>query len=129
MFCYQCQEAANNTGCTLQGICGKEGKVADLQDLLVYVLKGISLYNIEARKNGVNLESTSDFITKSIFATITNANFDKEYFRKQIRAALKLRDALKADLMAKKIDVSKINRITSYNVCYTKLLRVLTAFY
>ena len=59
MFCFQCQEASKGTGCTIKGICGKPEDVANLQDLLIYVMKGISLYAIEARKIGICLLYTS----------------------------------------------------------------------
>ncbi|MFM9331192.1 hydroxylamine reductase [Paenibacillus mesotrionivorans] len=95
MFCYQCQEAAKGTGCTIQGVCGKPSDVANLQDLLLFVLKGISYYSVKARKAGVNLEATDKAIMDGLFATITNANFDREVFINRIRKALELREEVK----------------------------------
>lgn len=95
MFCYQCQEAAKGTGCTIQGVCGKPSDVANLQDLLLFVLKGISYYSLKARKAGVNLEATDKAIMDGLFATITNANFDREVFINRIRKALELREEVK----------------------------------
>lgn len=95
MFCYQCQEAAKGTGCTIQGVCGKPSDVANLQDLLLFVLKGISYYSVKARKAGVNLEATDKAIMDGLFATITNANFDREVFVNRIRKALELREEVK----------------------------------
>ncbi len=95
MFCYQCQEAAKGTGCTIQGVCGKPSDVANLQDLLLFVLKGISYYSVKARKAGVNLEATDKAIMDGLFATITNANFDREVFINRIRQALELREEVK----------------------------------
>ena len=87
MFCNQCQETAKNEACTVRGVCGKEDNTANLQDLLVYVLSGVSLCYEElgkdvSREHGV-------FISKSIFATITNANFDNESLVKYIKEAFK----------------------------------------
>ena len=98
MFCYQCQEAAKGTGCTIKGVCGKEGDVANLQDLLVYTAKGISVFSSELRKNGTDLSEANDFIVESLFMTITNANFDKVAFVEKIKEGVELRDKLKSQL-------------------------------
>lgn len=98
MFCFQCQETAKGSGCTIKGVCGKADDVANLQDLLVYVVKGISLFNTEARKAGKESEEANKFIVESLFSTITNANFDREFFVKKIKAGLVLRDKLKASV-------------------------------
>lgn len=99
MFCYQCQEAAKGTGCTVRGVCGKTNDVANLQDLLIYTLKGISIYNVEAKKLGVNNEEVDKFIMEGLFATITNANFDQKVFIDKIRKALVLREEVKNELL------------------------------
>ena len=62
MFCYQCQETAKNTGCTIKGVCGKTEEVANMQDLLMYVCKGLSYVAIEARKQGIDTNEESKFI-------------------------------------------------------------------
>lgn len=98
MFCYQCQETAKGSGCTVQGVCGKKADVANLQDLLIYTLKGISAYTIEARKAGIATAAADKFIMEGLFATITNANFDKEYFVSLIKQALAVRESVKAEL-------------------------------
>ena len=100
MFCYQCQETARGSGCTVQGVCGKKADVANLQDLLIYTLKGISAYTVEARKAGIATAAADKFIMEGLFATITNANFDKEYFVTLIKQALAVRDSVKAELAA-----------------------------
>lgn len=94
MFCYQCQEAAGGTGCTVNGVCGKKADVADLQDVLVYVLKGIALFaeQVETEKLDSGLNR---FVIESLFATITNANFNKDDFIQRIKKALEYRDVLK----------------------------------
>ncbi len=100
MFCYQCQEAAKGQGCTVRGVCGKTSDVANLQDLLIYTLKGISLYSTRARKLDLNTEEVDKFIVDSLFTTITNANFDKGHFVERIKKALELRNDLKERLVA-----------------------------
>lgn len=99
MFCFQCQEAARNTGCTTQGVCGKTADVANLQDLLIFLLKGISSLAKKQRENGLKVSlKTNHFIVESLFMTITNANFDKERFVKRIKEAIALRDSIIAEL-------------------------------
>ena len=95
MFCFQCQETAKNQGCTLRGVCGKQPDTANLQDLLIYVLKGISIYGEKAKEFGVSVEAEGLFIAKSMFATITNANFDNKRFIELIQQGLSMRDNLK----------------------------------
>jgi len=75
MFCYQCQETAKGIGCTKRGVCGKSDDLANMQDLLVYVLKGISIYSSRARELGVENEKVNQFIFNSLFMTITNTNW------------------------------------------------------
>jgi hydroxylamine reductase len=93
MFCYQCQEAAGNTGCTKSGVCGKSPEVANLQDVLIHTLKGISSL---AQRDNVSLNDENKiFIMESLFATITNANFDDTFFENQIKMGLKIKAELK----------------------------------
>ena len=97
MFCFQCQEALGNKGCTVNGICGKKEDVANLQDLLIYALKGISIFrqsaSLEVRNEYAEVCGEMDkFIAESLFATITNANFDRKYFVKTIKEAIELRE-------------------------------------
>ncbi|WZL70957.1 hydroxylamine reductase [Defluviitalea saccharophila] len=99
MFCYQCQETAKGSGCTLRGVCGKTADVSNLQDLLIYTLKGISMYATEGRKVGVENQAVNKFIMENLFATITNANFDRADFIKRINKALEVREALKQEVL------------------------------
>ncbi|MBU1340340.1 MAG: hydroxylamine reductase, partial [Proteobacteria bacterium] len=79
MFCFQCQEAAKGQGCTIKGMCGKENDTSDLQDLLIYNLKGIAVIANKAKAAGVTVSAqTGKFIAKGLFTTITNANFNDE---------------------------------------------------
>lgn len=99
MFCFQCQETALNKGCTVKGVCGKTNDVANLQDVLLFVLKGISRCTMQMRKENLTIsKEVNYFITKSIFMTITNANFDKNRFVNRIREAIAMRDKLIAEL-------------------------------
>ena len=95
MFCFQCQETAKNSGCTVKGVCGKQGDTANLQDLLIYILKGISVILEKLKEFGVSDNITSLFVAKGIFATITNANFDDDRFIGLIRESLELREQIK----------------------------------
>ena len=99
MFCYQCQEAAKGTGCTIKGVCGKPEDVANMQDLLMFVLKGISIYTKAARENNVAYdEKINKFVFDGLFATITNANFNKNVFIERVREGLQIRNELRLKL-------------------------------
>ncbi len=100
MFCFQCQETAKGTGCTISGVCGKTEKVANMQDLLVFVIKGISFYSTRLRALGIENDIANKFVYDGLFMTITNANFDQERFVVKIREGLKLREDLKNSLIA-----------------------------
>jgi hydroxylamine reductase len=96
MFCYQCQETIGNKGCAgTAGACGKKAPTAELQDLLIHSLKGVSAWTVEARARGLPTDDADDAIMEGLFATITNANFDDAYFQKAIGASLRLRDDLR----------------------------------
>ncbi len=99
MFCFQCQEAAKGAGCTVRGVCGKTEDTANLQDLLIYTLKGISIYGVKARGTGIIDRRADRFVVKSLFSTITNVNFDKESFIKRIKEGLEIRESLKERLI------------------------------
>ncbi len=101
MFCYQCQETAKGTGCTVRGVCGKTPDVANLQDLLLFVLKGIAHYRVQLRALDAVDHTADRFILDGLFMTITNANFDKQRFIEKIKAALDLREQLKQTFLAK----------------------------
>ncbi|MGL5978748.1 MAG: hydroxylamine reductase [Erysipelotrichaceae bacterium] len=97
MFCYQCQETSKNTGCTVQGVCGKKEHVAKLQDLLVYSCKGIAQIVIKQNIDVTSITSVNHEVITSLFITITNANFDDLAIAKQIEKMLVLRDGLRDD--------------------------------
>jgi hydroxylamine reductase len=100
MFCYQCEQTAKGEGCTKKGVCGKTPEVAALQDLLVYALKGLSLYAVEGRKNGVSDKRIDKFASEALFSTLTNVDFDPQRFVGLIRACVELRDELKKKVAA-----------------------------
>ena len=104
MFCYQCQETAGCSGCTRVGVCGKQPDVAVMQDLLVYVTKGISAVTTTLRQEGVEIQpAVNHMITLNLFTTITNANFSKEAIIARIQDTLSEKDLL----------LSKLNTLTS----------------
>ena len=95
MFCYQCQETAGCSGCTKVGVCGKTPEVANLQDLLVYVTKGLSEITTLLRKQGKSIaQEVNHLITLNLFTTITNANFDAEVFYDRIAQTLTTKKAM-----------------------------------
>lgn len=95
MFCYQCQETANCSGCTVSGVCGKKPDTANMQDLLVYVTKGISAVTTQIRTEGKQIDkSINHLITLNLFTTITNANFDKDVIVERIKTTLKVKENL-----------------------------------
>ena len=99
MFCYQCQETAGCKGCTMSGVCGKKPDVAAMQDLLVYITKGISAVATALRQEGKPVsEKINHLITLNLFATITNVNFDKESIKARIRASLTEKEPLLAQV-------------------------------
>ena len=99
MFCYQCQETAGCRGCTVSGVCGKKPDVAAMQDLLLYVTKGISAVTTALRQEGKQVSAElNHLITLNLFTTITNANFDRESIEARIRATLTEKEALLAQV-------------------------------
>lgn len=99
MFCYQCQETAGCKGCTVRGVCGKTEDVAKSQDLLIYILKGISVYGVKGREVGVINKEVDNFMVEGLFSTITNANFDRDVFIARIKKGLELRQELKEQVI------------------------------
>ncbi len=103
MFCYQCQETAGCTGCTVAGVCGKTADLAALQDLLVYVTRGLSAVTTRLRREGQTVSNeVNHLVTVNLFMTITNANFDKAVFENRIAETLQV----KAGLLSKVADQS-----------------------
>lgn len=100
MFCYQCEQTAKGTGCTVQGVCGKMPEVAALQDLLLYTLMGLSRVATEGRKVAVIDSKTNTFTVKAAFSTLTNVDFDPDRFAKLIGEAVALREQLKEKVKA-----------------------------
>jgi hydroxylamine reductase len=100
MFCFQCQETSKNEGCVLKGVCGKTSDVANLQDLLTYLCKGISHYMVRLRAFDIEIPEIDRFIADSLFMTITNANFDKNRFVTRILMAFQMRDTARKRLVS-----------------------------
>ena len=101
MFCFQCQETAQNQGCTKKGVCGKPADVAEMQDMLIYVLKGLSSVSLEAEERGIEQDEVNSFIMEGLFNTITNVNFSREHFVDKVKEALRLREQVKEQLKEK----------------------------
>lgn len=100
MFCFQCQEAAKGSGCTIKGVCGKTDDVANLQDTLLYVLKGIAVLHEELEQVGKSDERVAKELFDGLFSTITNANFNHTAFVIRIKQALRLRNQLREQVVA-----------------------------
>lgn len=100
MFCNQCEQTAKGKGCTISGVCGKKPDVSALQDLLVHVIKGLSLYAHEGRQIGVIDSEVNRFTCEGLFATLTNVNFDPESLQKIIERGVELTSKLKEKVAA-----------------------------
>jgi hydroxylamine reductase len=100
MFCYQCEQTGGGKGCAKIGVCGKEPEVATLQDLLIYAVKGLSLYALEGRKVGVNDPKVNVFTVQALFSTLTNVDFDPARFVKLLNQGVEIREGLKAKVKA-----------------------------
>ena len=96
MFCYQCEQTVGGTGCTKVGVCGKDGEIAALQDLMVHAVKGISQYASRTAKLGKHSKEVDIFVVKGLFSTITNVDFDPERFEALLRQAAVIKDQAKA---------------------------------
>ena len=99
MFCFQCQETARNLGRTVKGVCGKPERTADIQDLLIYVCKGISYYCKRYREIKPVDKKYGLFICRALFITITNASWDDDFIIGKIKDALDIRDEIKTKFL------------------------------
>ncbi len=109
MFCFQCQETAKGTGCTIKGVCGKSDDLANMMDLLMFVTKGICVYSTALREQkGYENPIVNKFVFDSLFTTITNANFDKQVISNRVSSALEIRETLRneASLQGVRVDTS-----------------------
>src|SRR5574344_204560 len=99
MYCMQCQETAGNKACTKVGVCGKSADLANMQDLLIYVTKGLSAVKTRLRKEGKEIsKEVNHYMTVNVFTTITNANFDDEIFYARVKETVKMKNDLIAEL-------------------------------
>jgi hydroxylamine reductase len=98
MFCFQCQEAAKGTGCTVKGVCGKTDEVSNLQDLLVYTAKGVSFFAHTAHEKNIDCHTADVYNFEALFTTITNANFDDAKIIEKIKEGQKVRNDLRKKL-------------------------------
>jgi hydroxylamine reductase len=109
MFCYQCQEAAKGTGCTVKGVCGKTDAVSNLQDLMVYTLKGISQLVVRGKQAGVEIPNKNHYVMTGLFMTITNANFDDQAILNNIRKGLEIKQELKGILSENGVSLDSLH--------------------
>ncbi|NPD47830.1 MULTISPECIES: hydroxylamine reductase [unclassified Lentimicrobium] len=98
MFCYQCEEAAKGTGCEIKGVCGKTEEVSNLQDLLMFVSKGVSILSNLGRLNNISVAKADQFVFEALFTTITNANFDEKAIIAKIKEGFAVRELVKVEL-------------------------------
>ncbi len=114
MFCFQCQETAACKGCSIKGVCGKQPETANLQDLLLFTLKGLGELGELASAKGMMTDELGELVCNSLFMTITNANFDDNRFYTQIDKIIKVRDELKAKLAAAGVNVAGLSEATTW---------------
>jgi hydroxylamine reductase len=114
MFCYQCEQTAKGTGCTIQGVCGKQPEVAALQDLLLYSLMGLSQVAVEGRKHGVTDSEVNVFTVQAAFSTLTNVDFDAGRFVELIHQAADKRDRLKAKVKDAGGDITSLGKASHF---------------
>jgi len=107
MFCFQCQEAAKGTGCTIRGVCGKTPEVAGIQDVLMYFLRGLSVWSQKGREKGIEDEQVDRYIYESLFMTITNANFDHNRFTAKLQEGFSIRTSFKMKLQQGGVNLSE----------------------
>src|SRR3989339_493006 len=98
MFCNQCEQTSKGEGCSKIGVCGKSPEVAALQDLLIYAVRGLSLYALEGYKAGITDKEIDRFTCEAVFSTLTNVDFDPARFQKLIEKCVVYRDLLKEKL-------------------------------
>lgn len=114
MFCYQCEQTAKGTGCTVQGVCGKQPEVAALQDLLLYTLMGLSQVAVEGRKYGVTDGDVNVFTVQASFSTLTNVDFDPDRFVQLINQTVEKRDQLKAKVKDAGGDITTLGKAAHF---------------
>lgn len=114
MFCYQCEQTAKGTGCTVQGVCGKQPDVAALQDLLLYALMGLSQVAVEGRKHNVTDGDVNVFTVQASFSTLTNVDFDPDRFVGLINQAVEKRDRLKAKVKDAGGDITSLGTASHF---------------
>jgi hydroxylamine reductase len=113
MFCYQCEQTAKGTGCNVSGVCGKDPRTADLQDVLVRSAMGVSMYAHELRKNGIKDKALDLFVIEALFTTITNVNFDPQTLVTLINKGVALRDKARSKYKGPELSGPAIEKIPS----------------
>ncbi|HZJ82869.1 MAG TPA: hydroxylamine reductase [Clostridia bacterium] len=124
MFCYQCQETAKGTGCTVRGVCGKNQEVANLQDLMIYTLKGISDLVVKGDMDVKDLGYINHDVLNGLFMTITNANFDDDAFELEINKMIRVRDDLRGKVRVDNLHDSATFTVDSREAMLEKAVTV-----
>lgn len=114
MFCYQCQETAKGTGCTIQGICGKKAETSARMDLLLYAVRGVSIINKTLREKNEPSREASHFVIDALFATITNANFDNDSLDDYIRRGFEIKNLLAGKAKKQYIELPDLPEVEFY---------------
>lgn len=113
MFCYQCQETAKGVGCMLKGVCGKESHTAQAMDLLLFVVRGVSVVTDALRKAGCPVPGEADvFVVDALFSTITNANFDDESILQRVDKGLALRNRLMDEAKRNNVFLPEVDELS-----------------
>lgn len=111
MFCFQCQEAAKGSGCTIKGVCGKDDKTANIMDLLIYVTKGVAVVNEKLRVHQLNDSSVDLFVLDALFCTITNANFDIQDIAARVTKGIELKTKLISIADVSNIEIPEVEEV------------------
>ena len=114
MFCYQCQETAKGTGCTIQGVCGKKAETSARMDLLLYAVRGVSIINQALREKDEASREASHFVIDALFATITNANFDNDSLDDYIRRGFEIKNLLQGKAKKQEIELPDLPEVNFY---------------
>lgn len=119
MFCNQCEQTANGTGCTIAGVCGKNANVAALQDLLIYALKGLSHLSLVLTKNSIDTSDIELFVFEGLFATVTNVDFSEDALVALIKKTVTLRNSIQQKLLAHNIELTNLPEAVTFRLTDT----------
>lgn len=116
MLCYQCEQAANGTGCSTLGVCGKDANVAALQDLLIYALKGLSFLSLNLVKSGVDVSNLEEFVFDALFSTVTNVDFSEESLLALVKKTIEKRDRAYKALLNEGMEIANLPHAATFKL-------------